>query len=113
MSSTPGHKLFSSDIVQTKFVSDGYQGQDSNLSHIESDDVYIGVGSGDDDTHGNHSNTSSTYCENNENDSECIPSTSADNTYSKFSPYLETCVSCHRLLKKSCVLMFKATDYNM
>ena len=47
---------------------------------------------GDDDTHGDHSYTSSTYCEDNENDSDCIPSTSADNTYSKPPPYLETCV---------------------
>ena len=113
MSSTPMCKLFSSDIAQTEFVSDVYQGQHSNLSHIESNEVYIAVGSCYDDTHGDHSYTSSTYCEYNENDSDCIPSTSTDNTYSKPPLYLEMCVSCHRLLKRNCVLVFKTTDYNM
>ena len=66
-----------------------------------------------DDTHTEHSNTSSTYCENNGNDSVCILSASTDTTYSTPSVYLETCVSCDRPLKQNCGLMFKATDYNM
>ena len=34
-------------------------------------------------------------------------------SYSIPSAYLETCVSCDRLLKQNCVLLFRETDYNM
>ena len=65
-----------------------------------------------------------TYCDINQDDSPCIASTSADtspcivstsadNSYSIPSAYLETCLSCDRLLKQNCVLVFKEMDYNM
>ena len=91
MSSTPKHKLFSSDVPQTKFVSDGYQRKHSDSSDIKSNDVYTGVGSCD-DTHAEHGSTSTTYCENNGNNGVCILSTSTDTTYSAPSAYLETCI---------------------
>ena len=101
MSSTPSQRLFSGDVPQHKLASNGSQMQHSNSSDIESNSINRTV-SCCDGTHVEQSNVS-TNCDVNQDDSPCIASTSADISYSIPSAYLETCVSCDRLLKWNCV----------
>ena len=109
MSSTPRHRLLSSDVSQPEFVCDGFQMQHYDSSDIESNSINRSVSSYD-DTHVDQINMLPTYCDFNQDDSTCIVSTSADTSYSIPSGYLETCVCCDRLLKQNCVVVFKEMD---
>ena len=112
MSSTPRHRLLSGDVSQPEFVCDSFQMQHYDSSDIESNSINRSVSSYD-DTHVDQINMLPTFCDFNQDDSACIASTSADTSYSIPSGYLETCVSCDRLLKQNCVIVFKEMDYNM